>query len=102
MPASPASPESGEELLTGELGATEAEGGCAYLEVPGGTRYEVIYPRGWEVNATAATLSDPTGRVVASAGDLITVSGRLAEEMVSICMIGPIFEASEVVSITRR
>jgi hypothetical protein len=32
----------------------------------------------------------------ASAGDIVTVRGREATDMVSICQIGPIFEATEV------
>lgn len=89
------------DMLTGELGTIDVEGGCAYLEADG-VRYEVIYPRGWEMNAIAGNLVDPEGRVVARAGDRITVRGRLAGDMVTICMIGPIFQATEVVSVEPR
>jgi hypothetical protein len=93
----PASPEG--DTLTGTFGADSVEGGCAYLEADDGTRYEIIYPEGWRVQATPLQLTDPNGRVVATGGESITVIGGQADDMASICMIGPIFQASDVVSI---
>jgi hypothetical protein len=92
-------PASGGNELTGFLGADAIEGGCPYLETQDGTRYEVIYPTGWEIDRASGALRDPTGAVVAGAGDVVTVRGREATDMASICMIGPIFQASEVVSV---
>jgi hypothetical protein len=91
-------PASGNEL-TGFLGADSIEGGCTYLETEDGTRYEVIYPQGYEIDRSSATLRDPSGEVIASAGDVVTVRGHEASDMVSICQIGPIFQATEVISV---
>lgn len=93
-------PDAGESNeLTGVLDADPIEGGCAYLRADDGTRYEVVYPPGWSIDRSSATLRDPTGMVVASGGDVITIRGREATDMVSFCQIGPIFQATEVVSV---
>ncbi len=85
--------------MTGTLGADSIEGGCAYLEADDGTRYEVIYPEGWTIQASPLELAGPDGEVVATGGETITVRGSHAEDMVSICQIGPMFLATEVESI---
>ena len=85
--------------LTGFLGTDSIEGGCTYLEANDGTRYEVIYPPGWTIDRSSATLRDPSGAVIATAGDVVTVRGHEATDMASICMIGPMFQATEVVSV---
>lgn len=85
------------ETLTGQLGADSIEGGCPYLETDDGTRYEVLYPSGWEVDRGSGTLRDPDGAVVARPGDTITIRGSRAEGMASLCQIGPIFRATEVI-----
>lgn len=92
-------PAHGEDALTGVLGADSIEGGCTYLEAEDGTRYEVIYPPGYSIDRSDATLRDQSGEIIATAGDVVTVRGRQATDMGSICMIGPIFQASEVVSV---
>jgi len=89
-------------LLTGRLGLAEVEGGCPYLEAADGTRYEVIYPNGWQLDKAMPQLRDPDGRVVAAAGDILTIRGEVATGMVSTCQIGPIFQATEVVSVDSR
>lgn len=86
------------ETLTGILGADAVEGGCAYLQAADGTRYEVLYPSGWTLELSPLQLIDPDGTVHARAGGVVTVRGRLANDMASICQIGPIFEATEVVA----
>lgn len=96
------SPEASEppgdgDRLTGVLGADTIEGGCAYLETPDGTRWQVVYPDGWTIDPSGATLRDPSDAVVATAGDTITVRGREATDMASFCQIGPFFRASEVI-----
>jgi hypothetical protein len=83
------------QALTGRLGVSHVEGGCPYLEVDG-TRYEVMYPAGWQANASTGDLRDPTGEVVARAGETITVRGSVASDMASTCQIGPIFRATAV------
>lgn len=84
--------------LTGRLGADSIEGGCGYLETPDGTRYEVIYPEGWELRLTPLELIAPDGSVVARGGDEVTVIGAPAGDMASICQIGPIFRTTAVES----
>jgi hypothetical protein len=89
----------GAEIITGRFGADAVEGGCSHLEADDGTHYEVIYPDGWQVQASPLQLTDPHGEVVATGGEMITVRGAVAHEMASICQIGPIFRATEVVAI---
>lgn len=84
--------------LSGTLGADSIEGGCAYLEADS-TRFQVIYPPGWQITASPLQLTNPGGEVVATGGETITVRGHRADDMVSICQIGPMFAASEVISI---
>jgi hypothetical protein len=88
----------GDDELTGVLGADSIEGGCGYLQVPGGTRYQVIYPDGWDLELSPLQLTSPEGEVVARGGDQVTVRGSEASDMASICQIGPIFRANEVVT----
>lgn len=83
-------------MYTGMLGSDSIEGGCAYLQAPDGRKYEVIYPDGWELRKTPLELVAPDGTVVARAGDEVTVRGAQAD-MASICQIGPIIQATEVV-----
>lgn len=94
-------PVGGGVELVGVLGADSIEGGCTYLEADDGIRYQVIYPDGWQVQASPLQLANPAGEVVATGGDTITVRGQRADDMVSICQIGPMFMASEVVTIDR-
>jgi hypothetical protein len=89
--------EAGDQL-SGVLGADAVEGGCGYLRASDGTRYEVIYPDGWRLRLSPLQLVAPDGTVVARAGDLVTVRGAEATDILSICQIGPIFRASEVLS----
>lgn len=84
--------------LTGTLGFSDIEGGCPFLRTDDGTHYEVLYPEGWGVTRDPVALVSPEGEVVAEEGDEVTVRGRESTATVSICQIGPIFEASEVVS----
>ncbi len=83
--------------VKGRLGFDAIEGGCAYLEADDGTRYEVLYPDGWAIDLAAAALTGPGGRRYA-AGDEVTVRGAIATDRSSICQLGPIFAASEVVT----
>lgn len=88
--------------LTGTLGMLAVEGGCPYLENDKGTRYEVIYRDGWYVDKSTGELIDPTGDVSARPGDTVTVRGEIATDMASICQIGPIFRADEVLDTQPR
>jgi hypothetical protein len=81
--------------VTGTLGFDDIEGGCAFIEAPDGTRYEVVYPDGWTVDQAGAQLRGPDGQV-ADAGATVTVRGSVATDRSSICQIGPIFVANAV------
>lgn len=85
--------------VTGTLGADSVEGGCAYLEAGDRTRFQVIYPDGWRIHASPLQLTNPAGDVVATGGESITVRGHRADDVVSICQIGPMFMATEVLNI---
>lgn len=88
---------SGDEIeLTGVLGADSIEGGCGYVRASDGTRFQVIYPDGWTLQLSPLQLTSPDDVVVARGGDEVTVRGREATDMASICQIGPIFRATEV------
>jgi hypothetical protein len=89
-------PAGGGRLYTGTLGSDAIEGGCTYLQTADGRRLEVIYPDGWTVQRAPLALVDPGGQVVARAGDEVTIRGDEARDMVSICQIGPIVRATEV------
>ena len=90
-------PTGGDEL-TGVLGADTIEGGCGYLQTPDRTRYQVIYPEGWNLKLNPLQLTSPEGEVVARGGDEVTVRGSVSTDMASICQIGPIFQATAVVT----
>ncbi|HUH06808.1 MAG TPA: hypothetical protein VML96_03275 [Egibacteraceae bacterium] len=96
---SPRSTDTGElnvQTLVGVLGGSaELEGGCAWLETPQG-RFEVIYPQGYRVEFDPLRLLGPEGATVAEEGDEIAVTGAPAGDLMSICQVGAIFEATEV------
>ena len=83
-------------IVTGRLGFDDIEGGCSFLETGDGTRYEVAYPEGWTIDRMQAELRGPDGQV-AHAGESVTVVGAVATYRSSICQIGPIFVATDVV-----
>ena len=89
----------GTDVVEGTFGADSVEGGCTYLASADGERYQVLYPEGWTDRASPLSLTNPDGEVVARGGETITVRGNHEGDMASICQIGPIFRAEEVVSI---
>lgn len=91
-------PPGADDELTGVLGADSVEGGCGYLQASNGTRYQVIYPDGWNLQLSPLQLTSPEGEIVARGGDEVTVRGSEATDMASICQIGPIFRATAVVT----
>jgi hypothetical protein len=93
--ASPKPPSEGVVTYTGVLGADPIEGGCTYLQTADGQRFEIIPPEGWQLNKGAAEFMAPDGTVVARAGDTVMITGHEAD-MMSICQIGPIIQATEV------
>ncbi len=91
-------PEEGRALqITGTFdGDPQLEGGCAWVDAPDGTRYEVLWPEGYEVDFDRMRLLGPEGEEVAASGDTVTVEGAVAEDMASFCMVGTLFEATAV------
>lgn len=81
--------------ITGVLSADSVEGGCLFLSADDGERYEVVWPDDWHITPQL-DVTNPDGELVAEGGDRITVRGRIAEDMASICQIGQIFEATEI------
>ncbi len=92
-------PADDEMHLKGTLGYEDIEGGCGYLQTDGQTRYEIIWPKGWSLDGSS--LRDLSGSVVATAGDTLTLRGSVQHDMASTCQIGPIFRATEVITIDR-
>ncbi len=85
--------------VSGTFGADAIEGGCAYLQAADGTKYEVHYPAGWTLQRGPFRLIRPNGEVAARGGEMVTVRGSVTNDMASTCQIGPIFRATEVVSV---
>ncbi len=79
-------------------GDPQLEGGCAWIDAEDGQRYEVSYPEGWEVTFDPVALIDPAGEIRAEEGDRIGLNGEVAGDLLSICQIGPIFRATEVIT----
>lgn len=85
--------------ITGTFASDAVEGGCAYLQADDGTKYQVLYPDGWSVERAPYRLVDPGGATAAEAGAVVTVRGRIRDDVMTTCQVGPVFEADEVVSI---
>lgn len=103
QPSEPAaSPEAsapeGGETISGRLGYEGIEGGCPYVEVDDGVRYQVQYPEGYAIDPSNGDLIGPDGAVVVPLGGAIELRGAVRGDMGSICQIGPIFRAFEVVA----
>ena len=82
--------------LTGTFdGDPVLEGGCAWLDV-GDTRYELALPDGYEVDVAGGLLIGPGGEPVARFGEELTVTGRVADDRVSFCQVGPLFDVETV------
>lgn len=94
----PSDETAGSEMLEGTLGGdAQLEGGCAWLETEDG-RFEVMYPDGYEVAFDPLRLLGPGGETLAEEGQTIRVEGAQAPDMVSVCQVGPLFEATEVLT----
>ncbi len=74
----------------------DIEGGCPYLQAADGRRLQVLYPDGWTLKKSPLQLVAPDGSVHSRAGDTVSVLGAEADDMASICQIGPIIRATEV------
>lgn len=89
--------------LVGTLeGDAELETGCAWLTDASGERWEVLWPRGYQIKFPAGrdpVLTGPGGAVVARAGDLVAVDGAPPTALGSRCQVGDLFEATRVVGV---
>ena len=96
-PSKPSGPDAA-DTYTGVLSFDSIEGGCAFLQTAEGRKLEVIYPDGWTLQKSPLELLAPDGSVHSRAGDTVTVKGSEATDMASICQIGPIIRATEVLA----
>lgn len=88
--------EVADDVLEGALGGDpQLEGGCAWLDT-GDQRYEVFYPEGYRITFEPLRLMGPDGETVAEEGDPVRVRGRVADDMVSVCQVGTLYQADEV------
>ena len=83
-------------VYAGILSMDAIEGGCVYLQAADGKKLQVLYPDGWQVQKSPLALIAPDGSVHSKGGDRLAVRGSEATDMASICQIGPIIQATEV------
>jgi hypothetical protein len=84
-------------MLRGDL---QLEGGCIWLRDDDGNAWEIVWPEPYRQEfrgGTPVLLRD--GQVVAREGDRVTVSGMISRDLGSHCMVGIVYEASEVEAI---
>jgi hypothetical protein len=84
------------DTYTGILSFDSIEGGCAFLQTADGRKLEILYPEGWTLQRSTHQLLAPDGSVHGRAGDTVSVRGTEATDMASICQVGPIIRATEV------
>ncbi len=85
------------EVLRGTLGGdAQLEGGCTWLDTESGERVQVLYPEGYEVSADPVRLVGPDGAEVAVAGDPLEIDVAGRPDLLTICQVGPVVEASAV------
>lgn len=96
--SSPAMNEEQGQILEGTLGGDpQLEGGCSWLDTEDG-RFEVLYPEGYDIAFEPVRLLDPEGDTVAEEGDEVRLRGRVSGDIVTVCQVGTVFEADEVLS----
>lgn len=89
--------------LVGTLGGDrQLEGGCAWLDVTpersavDAERVQPSWPEGYQIRFEPVRLIGPGGQVVAEAGDVLRVDGTLRPDLVTVCMVGPVFQVTRV------
>lgn len=98
-PTSGTTTDGDEADLVGTLGGdAQLEGGCAWLETDAEGRVEPRWPEGYRVAFDPVRLLGPDGEVVAEAGDTVGVSGTLADDVMTVCQVGPVFDVAEVLT----
>ena len=98
-PTAASTADGGEADLVGTLGGdAQLEGGCAWLETDAEGRVEPRWPDGYRVAFDPVRLLGPDGEIVAEAGDTVRVTGMVADDVMTICQVGPVFEVTEVLA----
>jgi hypothetical protein len=92
--AGPTAP-GGERVIGTFNGNAALEGGCSWLDT-GGTRYELTLPQGYRVDYGQLAIIGPGGKLVARAGDTITVTGHTAKDRLSFCQTGQFFDVETI------
>jgi hypothetical protein len=91
--------------LVGTLGGDrDLETGCAWLTDSTGKRWEVLWPEGYRIAFPAGpdpVLTGPGDEIVARAGDTVAVHGAPPTGLGSHCMVGELFEATQLVGVER-
>ncbi|HVM19055.1 MAG TPA: hypothetical protein VM307_03755 [Egibacteraceae bacterium] len=94
-PDEPPATDAGEAALRGTFGGdARLEGGCSWVD-DGSQRWEVLWPEGYEVTFDPLTLTTPDGQTVAE-GDGVVVEGAEETEMMTVCQVGPVWQATGV------
>jgi hypothetical protein len=98
VPASDQAPHGKDgKSITGTFGGSaQLEGGCAWVK-DGATKWEVEWPAGYSVTFDPLTLKGPKGKVAAE-GDTLTLQGTPQRDAMTICQVGPLFKATDVVA----
>lgn len=71
-----------ETELSGILRRLQIEGGAIVLDADDGTTYELAFPPGWSVEPEA--------------GARVRIRGRLATDVVTTTMVGPVIEVASI------
>jgi hypothetical protein len=91
--------------LVGTLGGDrDLEAGCAWLTDTAGKQWEVFWPEGYRITFPAGrdpVLTGPGDEIVARAGDVVAVNGAPPSGVGSLCMVGELFEATELAGVQR-
>jgi hypothetical protein len=66
------------------------------VETADGTRFQIQYPDGTSIDPSNGDLIGPNGEIIATLGGTLELRGKVNEDAGSICQIGPIFDAVEV------
>lgn len=84
-------------------GDAQLEGGCLWIEPTGGPdadlgdRVEPLLPAGFTVEFEPdLRILDAQGGVVAGRGDEVVIEGRPAEDMMTICQVGPAYQVDTI------
>lgn len=89
--------------LVGTLGGDrDLETGCTWLTDSTGKRWEVLWPEGYRVTFPEGpdpVLLGPGDEIVARAGDTVVVNGAPPSGLGSHCMVGELFEATQLVGV---